>query len=184
MIRFHFHQEKATQAMAVLLRRAGEAKTENYLKLLKILYYADRESLSRTGRPITGDKVFALDHGPVLSNVLDLIRDRTFGSEEWARAIVTEHTNIRLVCDPGNDELSPFEIDILHEVWERYKDVEPFELVERTHALPEYKKNKPPEGSRREIPFEDILDAVGRHDVASVKEDADELAALNRLYGA
>lgn len=170
--------------MAVLLRGAGESKTENYMKLIKILYYADRESLRLTGRPITGDSVYAMMRGPVLSNVLDLIRDRTFGTEEWIQSIITEHNNVRLIDDPGNGELSPFEIDILHEMWVKYKDVDPFDLVEETHKLPEFKKNKPLEGSRKEIPFEDILHAVGMDsEIDSIRDKAEERIILNRLYG-
>jgi hypothetical protein len=35
----------------------------------KLLYLADRESLKKTGRPITGDRVVAMEHGPVLRSV-------------------------------------------------------------------------------------------------------------------
>lgn len=184
MIKFKFNQKKATQAMSVLLRHAGQSKTENYMKLIKILYFADRESLQKSGRPITGDRYFAMDHGPVLSNVLDLIRDRAAGSAEWSNFIATEHKNVHLVNDPGNSELSPFEIDILHRMWDEYKDVDPFELADvKTHELPEYKKNKPPTGSRRDISYEDVLEAVGRTDIESIENDAKQMAILDQLYG-
>ncbi len=183
MIKYQFNQKKAAQATAALLRRAGQSKTESYMKIMKILYYAERESFRQSGRPITGDRIFAMRYGPVLSNVLDLIRDRTFGAKEWADFIVTEHNNIRLAEDPGNDELSPFELDILHKVWNEHKDADPFDLATRTHDLPEYAQNPPPEGSSVEIPVEDILRAVGRTDIEKIANDAEQMVALARLYG-
>lgn len=38
----------------------------SYLRMLKLLYLADRESLKETGHTITGDRVVAMEHGPVL----------------------------------------------------------------------------------------------------------------------
>jgi uncharacterized phage-associated protein len=57
----------------VLLRQDG-VRCMNYMRLLKLLYIADRESLPRTGRPIVGGPVIAMERGPVLEEVFDLIR--------------------------------------------------------------------------------------------------------------
>src|SRR5271155_4089348 len=64
---------KTIQAIGVLLRADG-VKRMNYMRLLKLLYMADRESLRETGRPITGGPVTAMERGPVLEEVYDLIR--------------------------------------------------------------------------------------------------------------
>ncbi len=45
----------------------------SYMKLIKLLYLADREALARWGRPITTDTYVAMKHGPVLSYILNLI---------------------------------------------------------------------------------------------------------------
>ena len=58
---FHFNLDKTMQAIAALLHFHG-TKEMSYLRLLKILYIADRESLKETGRPITGDHVVAMEH--------------------------------------------------------------------------------------------------------------------------
>ena len=71
MIRFKFSEIKATQAAAFLLKANGGKM--NYMKLIKLLYLADREALSRWERPITGDSYVSMDNGPVLSKVLDKI---------------------------------------------------------------------------------------------------------------
>ncbi len=50
--------EKTIQAIGVLFR-ADRVKRMNYMRLLKLLYIADRESLQETGRPITGGAITA-----------------------------------------------------------------------------------------------------------------------------
>ena len=60
-----FNEQKVAQMAAFLLAR-GKGKMK-YLKLLKLLYLADRESMKRNGHPISGDSYVSMDHGPVLS---------------------------------------------------------------------------------------------------------------------
>jgi len=50
--------EKAIQATAVLLRQEG--KRASRLRLLKLLYIADRNALQKTGSPILGSKIVAM----------------------------------------------------------------------------------------------------------------------------
>ena len=45
----------------------------NYTKFIKLLYLADRAALIRWGRPISTDRYVSMKHGPVLSNVFDLV---------------------------------------------------------------------------------------------------------------
>ena len=44
-----------------------------HLKLMKLLYIVERTSLQKNGYPVLGDKLFSMDHGPVLSITLDYI---------------------------------------------------------------------------------------------------------------
>jgi uncharacterized phage-associated protein len=60
-----FNEQKATQAAARFLKLANGKM--NYLKLIKLLYLLDRESLNRRGRPVTGDQYYSMKLGPVLS---------------------------------------------------------------------------------------------------------------------
>ena len=46
----------------------------SYLKLIKMLYFLDREALLRWGRPVTTDRYVSMDNGPVVSRIYDLIR--------------------------------------------------------------------------------------------------------------
>src|ERR1035441_6261599 len=104
-----FETLKAVQAAAVLLKE--ENGTMSRLRLLKLLYIADRESIAETLRSITGDDVMAMDHGPVLSKTYRLIK-REAGAENviWDKYIAQDgDRNHALVADPGDGRLSEYE---------------------------------------------------------------------------
>ena len=69
-LRFNF--EKSLQAAGVLLQL--EEGRMPYLRLLKLLYIADRELLAESAASLTGDRAYAMKHGPVLSHVYSLIK--------------------------------------------------------------------------------------------------------------
>src|SRR5260370_12146701 len=68
-----FNERKATEAAAHLLKLRGGRMS--YMKLIKLLYLADREALLRFGCPITTVRYVSIDRGPVLSRVLNLISE-------------------------------------------------------------------------------------------------------------
>jgi len=179
---FKFNQKKTTQAVAFFLRQSGRSKTANYMRLIKLLYIADRESLKETGRPITGDCVVAMVRGPVLSHLLDLISDRNSGSCEWNSFIARDSYHIQLINDPGNSELCRYEIDKLKEIWDRYRFKDEWDMVQETHNFPEWKKNNPGNSSKP-IPLSDILEAIGRKDdLEKIEQDAKESSAFSNFF--
>lgn len=74
---FRFNIAKGDRASAVLLK-TEPAHRMGRLRLLKLLYIADREALTERARPITGDSPVAMDNGPVLSNTYDLIKGQNY----------------------------------------------------------------------------------------------------------
>ena len=183
MITFTFKFDKALQATAYLLRREP-TRQMNYMRLLKVLYVTERESIRLTGRPITGDGVAALERGPVLSEVLDLIKGSHLRSPEWSSFIQKNDYDVRLVQEPGVGKLSKFEIELLEKVAEDNRARDEWAMVELTHAFPEWSRNNPGK-SRKWIPLHDILEAVGRPaDEADIEDDAKAGHAFARLFGA
>jgi uncharacterized phage-associated protein len=182
----HFDIDKTIQAAAYLIKRRP-GKTENYMRLLKLLYLADRESLKERGVPICGDAAYGMKEGPVPSRTLDLIKGRDPSSAKWEQFIERSDYDVILKSDPGNLHLSPAEINILDRVATCFKSFDPFDLVEWCHDnLPEYdenwKKRKEGEQSVR-IPFEDVLSAIGRlDDQARIIAEINENAAFQRLF--
>lgn len=183
---FTFQLPKVVQEVGVLLA-ASENHRMNYTKLLKLLYLADRESLAEVHQPISGDAPYALPKGPVLSRVCDLIRKTGYVSEDqaeyWAKFFEIDGNDIVLKQDPGLSHLSHYEVKKLTEVFERYKSVPFGRMLDIVGELPEVKKNKRDTASRKRIPLEDIVDAIGKRDVLDeIKQNEIEDAILADLF--
>ncbi|HVS73709.1 MAG TPA: Panacea domain-containing protein [Phycisphaerae bacterium] len=130
------------------------------LRLLKMLYIADRIVLQKTGRTITGDAVCALENGPVLTRVYDLIKGEDVRVVEWSPFIRNDgKRDLLLHADPGVGKLSRFEVQALADVAARFESNDDWEVADYTHSFPEWQKNRPARGSSRRIPFDDVLEA-------------------------
>ena len=165
-MRFRFDFEKTVQAIGVLFREEGRSEVD-YLRILKLLYLADRESMTLTGRPITGDRVVAMDHGQVLSETYDLIKGQHTRMPEWDRYFVRSRYSLRLQADPDVSELSRHEIETLQNIARRHENHSQWDLVSLLHQTPEWQSHYVPNSSRP-ISAEDILQAVGRTDTAAI----------------
>ena len=183
-IRFCFDERKATAAAALLLELAGG--TMEYLRLIKLLYFADRDALDAFGHPITGDRYVAMKHGPVLSQTYNLVKRAVF-TKLTTGTVWDEHIEgagryrLRLKKHPGVGVLSQAEIDVLMEVFQRYRTRDTWSLRDETHALPEWDD---PGDSAVEIRVEEILQVLGKGEaeVAAVRQHAREEAHFNRLF--
>lgn len=180
-MRQHFNERKATQAAAHLVKLRRDRMS--YMKLIKLLYLADRTALLRWGRPITTDPYVSMDRGPVLSRVLDLATDEDLPGQvsAWARHITEpEHYSVRVRSDPGKDELSMAELQLLDEVFLQHGTKSRWELVDLTHRLPEWKN---PQGSAIPIQYRDILRAGGKTDleIAAVEDELEGVALIESI---
>lgn len=182
VFRFGFKFDKALQAAAYLLRRE-QHRSMNYMRLLKVLYLADRESIRLTGRPITGDRFAAMKRGPVLSEVLDLVKGAHLRSPDWTEFIARTNYEVQLVKDPGQATLSRFEIETLERVASENQERDEWAMVDFTHTLPEWIKNDPGD-SCKWIALEDVLEALGRAgDLTDIEEDAKADRAFEHIFG-
>ena len=178
-----FNEKKATQAAARFLRQSGGHM--NYMKLIKLLYLADRGAFLRWGRPISGDKYFLMRLGPVLSEVHDLITEvpcpdeRTF----WRDYISSpSEYEVQLKQDPGNDELSRAEEGLIDEVFAAYGHYEPFALVEFLHrTLPEWKEIK---SGRLPLEYREILQLGGMpaEAIEEIESELDSLRLVSSMH--
>jgi len=53
---------------------AERIKIKDFHRIFKILYFADREHLSKYGRPITGDTYIKMEYGPVPTNLYNMFK--------------------------------------------------------------------------------------------------------------
>jgi uncharacterized phage-associated protein len=166
-----FRSEKLIQATAVLLKTTDPRRMSR-LRLLKLLYIADRECIRESGRSITGDRAVAMDHGPVLSRTYACIKGQNYTATSWEQFFRRSGKHdVELHADPGIGKLSQYEIRTLQSVAERFEELDDWSLSEHTHTFPEWLRNRPEPGSSRHISVHDVLEAVGR------AEDAEELIA-------
>jgi uncharacterized phage-associated protein len=171
-----FDEQKATEATAYLLKLRGGQMS--YMKLIKLLYLADREALNRWGFPLTTDWHSSMPHGPVVSNIYDLIRRRKSG-EYWTRYISEpfDDKQVQLERDDcPTDKLSRAEESLLVELFDKYKTWTRWQLRDLTHELPEWED---PAGSSIPIGIDEILRAQGATD-EEIRDVQSDLRAVRR----
>ena len=182
---FSFDTDKAVQAAAVLLRREG-GRQMSRVRLMKLLYLAHRSVLRTTGRPLFGGNVCAMKNGPVHSEVLELMDGKRLDETKWAEFIQNESSRVvLLIKDPGVAKLAPCEVDALNEVSDQHGMMDDWEVVDCTHALPEWRQHYPDamESTSRPIPLEDVLDALNLEaDKAEIAADAEAEASFDHLF--
>ena len=133
-----------------------------YIKLIKLLYLADRVALIETGMPITGDRYVSMKHGPVLSRVLDLVKDEQPSEDSvWHHHIERRHFLVHLCNGVDSDRLSDYDAALLEEIAATYGHWRPWAVVNFTHSLPEWKD---PGSSSLPIDPADILRFAGFDD--------------------
>jgi uncharacterized phage-associated protein len=177
-----FDPTRTIQAAAVLLKTSPSHRMSR-LRLLKLLYIADRETLQEAGRPITGDRAVAMKNGPVLSRTYDLIKGADLAAPEWERFFRNaDRWEVELIDEPGVGELSKYEIEKLQDVACRFEACDDWEVAEHTHGFPEWQKNRPDGNTQRPIPLEDLLEAVGLAEHQSdLLAEAQALSAFDSL---
>jgi hypothetical protein len=175
-------EKRATQAAASFLKLTPNSRL-NYMTLLKYLYLADREALLRWGRPITFDEFFEMKLGPVLSKVDDLMSNMTRTQENsfWVKYISPpSNWCVSLLNDPGIDELSQAEMELIEETFALYRSYEdPFEFADFLHKiLPELKGVS---HGRLPISIGDILRAE-RRPPEQIELMEREIESVNRVH--
>lgn len=73
---FVFDRDAAVNALVYIARRVPDP---TFLRVVKVLYFADRKHLERYGRFITGDAYQAMKHGPVPSEVYTMLKAARLG---------------------------------------------------------------------------------------------------------
>lgn len=185
-----FNEKRTTQAAAQFLR-----KTDGHLPLLmlmKLLYLLDRAALLRWGSPITGDTYYSMRWGPFLENTHDLMTEDLPEDEAkasfWKNHITKNGFDVALAKDPGNDELSKADEELISEVFEKafakYKELnfDRFRFCDYLHeVLPEYRTAE--KGQRFPLEYKDILSA-GKKQPEEIKEVEELLATLGQMQRA
>lgn len=180
MITFNFNEAKTTQAAALFLKKSGSKM--NYMKLIKLLYLADREALALWERPITGDSYVSMARGPVLSNVLDKINSGKTPHVEsyWHKHISSpvSYSVSLLKQEPEFDELSKRERELITKLFKKYDKFDQWQMVEICHKmLPEWQH---PGNTSIPIRIEDIFQTFNKTD-RQIEIIENELDSINSV---
>ena len=146
----------------LLDRHAGRMP---YIKLLKLLYLADREALIETGLPDHGRPLRLLEVWPRTQSRARPDQGARSPAENsvWHSYVARERFDAVLVGSPESDHLSEYDEGVLSEsIFDSCGSLKkwPF-VVARTHALPEWTD---PGTSASSIEPEDILRYAGYTD--------------------
>lgn len=160
-----FRDRKIAQIAAFFIAQSSGQKM-SLLKLMKLLYIADRESIRKYGESISNDMAVSMPHGPVLSRTLDLINGFANSSPDgWAAYITDREENQVALAKPFNaeelDELNLAELRILESVWSKFGTMTQWDLRDWTHDRANCPEWVDPNGSSRPIPAAQIAQAVG-----------------------
>jgi uncharacterized phage-associated protein len=165
MISFTFKPRKFAVVVAYLAqRRPGITKKE----LCKIIYFADKEHLLRYGRPITGDRYYALEQGPIPTRGLNAINASAIFPEDDAE--VAKYGRLRGWTfewngnPPDLKALSRSDLTVLGDVFGQIGHLPAWRLEERSHEEPAWK------AAAQNGPMDFELFFEGRPDAAALKD--------------
>jgi len=132
-----FNLEKSLQ---VVLYVANNLQRKDFHKIFKIIYFADREHLSKYGRPITGDTYIAMKDGPVPSKIDDIFKAVrgdsffAFDAKEYAKLFSVQGWYFILPNTEANlDYLSQSDVEELNDALNKYGLMSWDEVREKSH---------------------------------------------------
>ena len=160
-----------------------------HLKLMKLMYLAERESMKLSGFPMMSDRLVSLKHGPVLSQTFNHINDMApsaqFGG--WDSWISDKAENKVALVKPLNaddlDELSRADLTILGYVWDRCGHMTKYQIRDYTHRADICPEWRYPGDSMLPISYADVFVALG-YSADQAAEMAAEVEAQHAIDAA
>ncbi len=193
--------KKGTQALNFFARKKdGQI---NKMKAIKLIYLADRLHLRKYGRPIVGDKYFAMKYGPVGSQTKNIaeLSHVSYEVVSYAKKYikpVTIYKKNDSLTSIKKDDLSVFsdtDIECLESVYNNFSDKDQFELAKLTHKYPEWSKHEKDlkgVGKRRvEMNYKDFFKSglkeedlfkQSKSELSLSKESFEELEAVSNFF--
>jgi uncharacterized phage-associated protein len=184
-----FQEQKAAQVAAYFLSKEGGRMA--HLKLMKLMYLAEREAMRRHGFPMTGDRFVSMPHGPVLTMALNHIDGDVESSPDGWDSWVSDKANhcvevIRRVDRDALDELSDVDLEVLEHVWQSFGHMNKWQLRDFTHDPENCPEWRDPNGSSLPITYAKVLRAVGygAKEAAELAAEIDAQDRMSRLLSA
>lgn len=188
-IHLPFDYKKATQSLNYFARQNGGSIDK--LKVIKLVYFADRYHLRKFGRPIVSGEYFAMEHGPVnsgtkdIADMTDFLGDR---EKEYASKFLKVLSDKHVIESSANVDMKVFsesDLEALAFTWKKFGKEDSFGLRDITHHYPEWKKHKEAifvdERSRVRMDYEDFFDKAdpGYDQCHPLTEEESDIARLH-----
>ena len=171
-----FRSRKAAQICAYFANRSGSVIEK--LKLIKLIYLAERQFLSAHHHPMLFDEFYSLPHGPVCSSTLNGINGVIHESlwDEYIARNGNIVVAVKSVDREDLDHVSDAEMEVLHDVWQKFSGMTASQIRNYTHEnCPEYTET---DKARIPISYRQIFDALGEEDAPEIAEGISELVKL------
>jgi uncharacterized phage-associated protein len=158
-----FRSRKAAQICAFFALRNGG--TIEKLKLIKLIYFAEREFIKETSFPMLFDEFYSLYNGPICSSTLNGINGIVTPENEafWGEYIARNGNivvPIKAFSPDDLDELSAAEEETLQLVWTKLGHMTASQLRNYSHDYcPEY--TQVDKGCRLPITYSEVVAALG-----------------------
>lgn len=146
--------KKITQIINYLIRKDERAASMPELKVIKLVWAADRYHIRKYARTVSEDRYVAMKNGPVGSMTKDVAEfsDNGFSnisSDDFdyigayiSFEKVNERGLLSSINDVDYDELSDTDKEALDFAWENFGKYDWRTLVDITHKYPEWKKHQ------------------------------------------
>lgn len=184
LVRFKLNLKKCIEGID-FLAQARPGLTQYFI--CKVFYFADKEHLLDWGRPISGDRYIAMEHGPVPSYIYDLLKDTGTEPDDviddmHARFTVTRDGNKLKVLSLGNKtefpNLSASEKSCLQSALDKYASLTFSEVRRISHEDRAYFEawEKPGNGNEMDLRLWFPEDTP---ETQRARRDIEEMAALS-----
>lgn len=141
-VRLLYDDRKALQVLSNFVRLSG-GNIDKYL-VVKLMYLFEREMLLRTGTPSLFGRLCSIPFGPIVSEINDALDSTDISALPCVNNIWQNHLSLNgnlLSLTSGTTEselLSDFEVNLIEELFSKFKNYSFGELKNYTHALPEH----------------------------------------------
>ena len=185
-----FRTEIATAAACYFLEKAPN-QTLNDLVLMKLMVITERQFMERTTSLLTGAHFASMQNGPVLSEMLNLMKG-DIESPLWRDHVLfipyagkgTESNRCVLTRRlPVDEFLTEYETSILASVWKDYGHRSKWKIVDITHTFPEWDRSCAESKSSKPITLESIYRLSMDESPEDAKMRADEIAFFESVSG-
>jgi uncharacterized phage-associated protein len=159
-IRFKFNQEKAIEGIIYIAHKITDP---TFHSINKLFYFADKSSLEKYGRFISGDEYCAMEDGPVPSSTYDLMKLEATGEHGFK----ADGYRISALRQPKLDLLSESDIECFDEAIRMYGNV-PFWKRKQDSHDEAYDRAWRIRGNKNSVP-------MPVNSIAEMLEDSEEL---------